>query len=179
MSSWWSEFSGVSAPWSPVSCFQRHWQLNSRVKTVWIWLSFSTLSKECPHETWSAKLAKHECPSDSHCFHSAVPQLVIILEADNLQETLSSTNFVFITFSLLENLSCSLPVTSVLAVILPLLSAIIRRSKAEPSSFVSWCSSPLIRIQTLFWPGTSSCLPLSPTPLRAGAPAGAHENWMG
>lgn len=88
-------------------------------------------------------------------------------------------NFVFITFSFLENLSCSLPVTSSLAVILPLLSAIIHRSKAEPSSFVSWCSSPLIRIQTMCWPGTSSCLPLSPTPLRAAAPAGAYVNCMG
>lgn len=82
--------------------------VSSRVKTAWIWLSFSTLSKECPHETWSAKLAEHECPSDSHCFHSAVPQLVIILEADNLPGTLSSMNFVFITFSSLENLICLL-----------------------------------------------------------------------
>lgn len=102
---------------------------------------------------------------------------MIILEADNLQETLSSTNFVFITF--LKNLARSLPVNSILAVVLAFHSASIHRSKAEPSFFVSWCSSPLIRMQTMCWPGTSSCLPLSPTPLRAVALAGAHVNCMG
>lgn len=107
--------------------------VSSRVKTAWVWLSFSTLSKECPHETWSAKLAEHECPSDSHCFHSAVPQLVIILEADNLPGTHEFCVYYFF-FSGKSNL----PVTSVLAVVLPFHSAIIYGSEAEPSSFVSW-----------------------------------------
>lgn len=146
--------------------------VSSRVKTAWVWLSFSTLSKECPHETWSAKLAEHECPSDSHCFHSAVPQLVIILEADNLPGALSSMNFVFITFSSLENLICLLLQSQQLYChsTLPLFMEA-RQSHLPlfPGLFITYQNSDRHQY----------CLPLSPTPLHAVALAGVHVNCIG